>query len=121
MVGMRRSHGFSRVLAALFSLLAAAAAAAAAPRPNILVLFADDLGFNQLQIPGKPFGYTVPTRFRVRLIERWLAQGVSGAIQTPHLAQLAAEGTTFMQWYSAFHVCTPSRGVCISLGALLEI
>jgi len=61
--------------------------------PNVLVLFADDMGINQLHISGKPYGYT----------------GVSGAITTPHLAQFAAEGTTFMQWYSAFHVCTPSR------------
>ena len=53
-----------------------------------------DMGINQLQIPGKPYGYT----------------GVSGAITTPHMAQFAAEGTTFMQWYSAFHVCIPSRG-----------
>ena len=62
--------------------------------PNVLVLFADDLGLNQLAVPHQPYGFT----------------GVSGAIKTPNIAQLAAEGTVFMQWYSAFHVCTPSRG-----------
>ena len=35
--------------------------------------------------------------------------GVSGAIKTPHVAKFASEGTTFMHWYSGFHVCTPSR------------
>lgn len=69
--------------------------------PNVLVLFADDMGINQLHIPDKPYAYT----------------GVSGAITTPHLAQFASEGTTFMQWYSAFHVCTPSRGLSFPLPA----
>ena len=86
-----RSLLFSLVVAAPCSSLAAASLAAA--RPNVLVLFADDLGFNQLSIPGQPFGYS----------------GVNGAIRTPHLAKFAAEGTTFMHWYSGFHVCTPSR------------
>ena len=50
-------------------------------------------GFNQLALPHQPYGYT----------------GVDGAIKTPHLAKFAEEGTTFMHWYSGFHVCTPSR------------
>ena len=70
-----------------------AVTAAAAAKPNVLVLFADDLGFNQLNIPGQPLGYT----------------GVDGSIKTPNLARFASEGVTFMQWYSGFHVCTPSR------------
>ena len=70
------------------------ATAAAGSKPNVLVLFADDLGFNQLNLQGgQPYGYS----------------GVGGAIKTPHLAKFAAEGTTFMHWYSGFHVCTPSR------------
>ena len=81
------------MLAAMLAVTASAAAAAAPLRPNVLVLFADDLGFNQLNLATQPFGYT----------------GVDGAIKTPHLAKFATEGTTFMQWYSGFHVCTPSR------------
>ena len=73
---------------------ATGATAAAGSKPNVLVLFADDLGFNQLNLQGgQPYGYS----------------GVGGAIKTPHLAKFAAEGTTFMHWYSGFHVCTPSR------------
>ena len=71
-----------------------------APPPNVLLLFADDLGINQANIPGQPLSYT----------------GVSGAIKTPNLAKMASEGTTFMQWYSAFHVCTPSRASLMSNG-----
>lgn len=58
---------------------------AAAPRPNILVLFADDLGAGDLQVYGHP------------------------TTQTPNLDVLASQGIRFTQWYSGFHVCTPSR------------
>ena len=77
----------------IFLLIAATAALATPSTPNVLVLFADDLGMNQLDIPGQPYSYS----------------GVSGAIKTPNLAAFAKEGTTFMHWYSSFHVCTPSR------------
>jgi arylsulfatase A-like enzyme len=101
MIGQRESAGGRAassllccyLLDASLGLGCCSAAAAAPARPNVLVLFADDLGFNQLSIPGQPFGYS----------------GVGGNIKTPNLAKLAAEGTTFMQWYSGFHVCTPSR------------
>ena len=39
----------------------------AGAKPNVLVLFADDLGFNQINLPGQPIGYS----------------GVDGAIKTP--------------------------------------
>jgi arylsulfatase A len=85
------------LLLLLMMMMMLAATVAAAPPlatvPNVLLLFADDLGFNQLALPRQPYGYT----------------GVDGAIRTPHLAKFAAEGTTFMHWYSGFHVCTPSR------------
>jgi arylsulfatase A len=91
---MSSFHGWRCALLCLGGTARAVRASPAAPlRPNVLVLFADDLGFNQLNIPDMPMGYT----------------GVSGAIKTPHLAQIAQEGTVFMQWYSGFHVCTPSR------------
>jgi arylsulfatase A len=55
------------------------------PKPNFLVLFADDLGAGDLQVYGHP------------------------TTITPNLDALAAGGTRFTQWYSGFHVCTPSR------------
>ena len=55
-------------------------------RPNILVLFADDLGYGDLSSFGHP------------------------TTVTPHLDSLARDGIKFTAWYSAFHVCSPSRG-----------
>ena len=54
-------------------------------RPNILVIFADDLGMGDLGCYGHP------------------------TTSTPNLDALAASGIRFTQWYSGFHVCSPSR------------
>ena len=59
--------------------------AAAAPRPNIIVLLCDDLGYGDLGAFGHP------------------------QIRTPHLDQLARDGVKFTDCYSASPVCSPSR------------
>jgi arylsulfatase A len=58
--------------------------------PNVILIFADDLG--------------------------WADLGVYGAehIATPRLDALAAEGARFMQFYAGNSVCTPSRAVLLS-------
>jgi arylsulfatase A-like enzyme len=58
---------------------------AAAPRPNILFILADDLGYGDLGCYGQ---------------ER---------IQTPNIDRSAAEGMRFTQAYSGSTVCAPSR------------
>lgn len=55
------------------------------PRPNILVIFADDLGYADLGAYGSPH------------------------IETPHLDRLASSGLRFTQGYSAGAVCSPTR------------
>jgi N-acetylgalactosamine-6-sulfatase len=76
------------------SLSAAASGAeeshAEAPRPNILLLVADDLGFGDLACYGHP------------------------RIQTPWLDRLAAEGTRFRQFYVSHSVCSPSRSTLLT-------
>lgn len=62
------------------------AAGAAAQRPNIILIYADDLGYGELG----SYGQTV--------------------IETPHLDQMAAEGAQFTQFYAPSPVCAPSRG-----------
>ncbi|QDT67033.1 sulfatase-like hydrolase/transferase [Calycomorphotria hydatis] len=59
-------------------------ASLAAERPNIVLIFTDDQGVNDVGCYGSE-------------------------IPTPHIDQLAKEGLRFDQWYSASSICTPSR------------
>lgn len=62
-----------------------AMARAARRRPNIVVLFADDMGYSDLGCYGNP------------------------VIRTPNLDRLAAQGIRMTSFYAAASVCTPSR------------
>lgn len=62
----------------------------APPRPNIVFIMADDLGYAELGC----FGQT--------------------KIETPHLDALATEGVRFTQHYSGSPVCAPSRCVLMT-------
>lgn len=67
-----------------------AATPSPAPRPNIIFIMADDLGYGDLGCYG------------------------STAIATPHLDRLATEGTRFTQCYAGSPVCAPSRCVLMT-------
>ena len=56
-----------------------------APRPNLVVILADDLGYGDLSVQG------------------------SRAIETPRLDQLAREGMRLTHFYASAPVCSPSR------------
>lgn len=64
--------------------------ASATERPNVVVIFADDLGYSDLGCYGSP------------------------TIRTPHLDRMAAEGLRFTDFYSASEVCTPSRAALLT-------
>ena len=53
--------------------------------PNLVVIFADDLGYGDLGSYGNP------------------------TIRTPNLDEMARQGMRFTQFYVAASVCTPSR------------
>src|SRR5947208_9878996 len=64
-------------------------AAAQARTPNIIFIYADDLGYGDLGCYG-------------------------GGIRTPHLDGMAAEGVRFTHFYSANPVCSPSRAALLT-------
>ena len=72
--------------------MAAAAFAGAQPRklPNIILIYADDLGSGDLGCYGHP------------------------TIRTPNLDRMAAEGARFTQFYSAAPLCSPSRAALLT-------
>lgn len=61
-----------------------------APRPNVVVFLADDLGWGDLACYGHP------------------------RIKTPNLDNFATEGVRFTQCYSACGVCSPSRSAILT-------
>jgi len=78
----------NRLLLPLLStalLLAGFGSAADAPRPNLLFILADDLGYGDLGCYGAPDA------------------------DTPHLDRLAAEGVRFTDFYANAPVCSPTR------------
>jgi len=54
-------------------------------KPNIVLIFADDLGYGDLGCYG------------------------SELIKTPHIDKMASEGVRFTDFYTASNICTPSR------------
>lgn len=65
-------------------------AAAEAPRPNIIYIMADDLGYGELGSYGQKL------------------------IETPNLDRLAREGLRFTRFYAGSTVCAPSRSVLMT-------
>ena len=72
-------------------LLAAISSLTAADRPpNIVLIFTDDHGYEDLGCFGSPL------------------------IKTPNLDRMAAEGRKFTSFYSANSVCSPSRAALLT-------
>lgn len=61
-----------------------------APRPNVVFIMADDLGYGDIGVYG----------------QQW--------IKTPNIDRLAAEGMRFTQFYAGAPVCAPSRAVLMT-------
>lgn len=96
----QRRQGSLRYFATLLLLILALAGCRAGPpppapeprptRPNIIYIYADDLGYNEVGAYGQE------------------------KIRTPNLDRLAAEGIRFTQHYSGSAVCAPSRSVLLT-------
>lgn len=85
-----RAAGWSRLLAACAG-LAAGTVAAAAPRPNVLFILADDLGWADTTLYGHTTFY-----------------------RTPNIERLARRGMVFTQAYSASPLCSPTRSAILT-------
>ncbi len=69
------------------------AGAASERPPNIILIVADDLGYNDISIFGG---------------------GVDGTLRTPNIDRLAAAGAVFTQSYSGASTCAPSRAMMMT-------
>ncbi len=81
---------FCKHLAIIWLVLAFISSAQAASRPNIIFIFADDLGYGDLT----SFGSTT--------------------ISTPNIDSLATRGMKFTSFYAASNVCSPSRAALLT-------
>ncbi|NQU49109.1 MAG: sulfatase [Planctomycetes bacterium] len=61
-----------------------------AQKPNVIIIFVDDQGYQDLGVYGSP------------------------NIKTPHLDKMAKEGMRFTNFYTASPVCTPSRAALLT-------
>ncbi len=85
---MRRKKFIYRTLVLSFFLLVTALSFAQsneAQRPNVIFIYADDLGYGDLSCYG------------------------ADSIHTPHLDELAAKGVRYTDFYSTSPICSPSR------------
>ena len=78
------------IVAALLCLTAVAPPRAQAPKPNVLFIHADDLGYGDLSVYGQQ------------------------KFQTPALDRLAASGVRFTNYYAGSTVCAPSRSALMT-------
>jgi len=74
----------------VFGLLSAACVSAADPRPNVIVVLVDDMGWKDLSCQGSDF------------------------YETPHIDRLAASGMRFTSGYAACTVCSPTRAALLT-------
>lgn len=76
---------YASILLIFLSIFGTTISNKAAEPPNIIIIYADDMGWGDLGCYGHP------------------------SIRTPNLDRMAAEGMRFTDFYSAAEVCTPSR------------
>ncbi|WP_422927419.1 sulfatase-like hydrolase/transferase [Singulisphaera sp. PoT] len=87
---MRHRLAFAAALIGLAQASTLALGAGDEPRPNLLFLYADDLGFADVGFNGRT---------------EW---------STPNIDRLGAQGTIFKRFYTAAVICAPSRAALLT-------
>ncbi len=86
-----RSHSWvTALLVALIAVVHATSSDAATPKPNVLLILVDDLGFGDLSVQG------------------------AKDMRTPTLDKLAASGMRFNNFYANCTVCSPTRAALMT-------
>jgi arylsulfatase A len=83
-------RSLSITLTVVLSLIPSSLLNAADPPTNVVLIYADDLGWGDVGFNGRT---------------EWT---------TPNLDKLARQGTVFKRWYTAAVVCAPSRGAMLT-------
>jgi arylsulfatase A-like enzyme len=79
-------HNLLVVCAAVLTMMESAGYATSSGKPNIVIIYADDMGYGDCT-----------------------ANNLESKIPTPHIDRIAAEGMRFTDAHSPATVCTPSR------------
>ncbi|XP_064403945.1 arylsulfatase A-like [Halichondria panicea] len=90
MAKAKQMECISKISCFLILLLVTFGVARVATKPNIILLFADDLGYGDLSVYGHPTS------------------------STPNLDKMASQGLLFTQFYSASPLCSPSRAALLT-------
>ncbi len=89
----------SRIAALTILLAVVASQATAQARPNVVLIYADDLGYGDVSAYGLPRRSAPESR----------AEAGARRLRTPNIDRLAREGVRFTDAHSSAATCTPSR------------
>ncbi|WP_293915933.1 MULTISPECIES: arylsulfatase [unclassified Sphingobacterium] len=84
------AHSYLKALIYLFVSASTLVAEGQQEKPNIIYIYADDLGYGEIGAYGQKL------------------------IETPHLDRMADEGMKFTQHYTSSPVCAPARGMLLT-------
>ena len=106
-----RTAGGTVTVAAAGCMASSTTAAKAESKPNIIMIFADDLDFDEIGVynilkypcctGAKELGYCKDTKSRRYYHDKRML--------TPHIDKLARDGATLARFYITSAICTPSR------------